>query len=314
MNKYALLAVCLLAILGAFLLEVRASPANPPQFSANQLDSVSAQFLPKEFRNTNVSMDDIKRVYREKCKKVTGSDNSTLYKDIEKAAVTLGSCLSELANMTALQSEMDAARAIGELDTVFNKYCKRAPEAEDCVKAFNAKVKPCLTREEQRQQATMMRLGASLLGFACSRGGDQLVLFVAEQGPECLEANKESIGHCFNKTFHQYMPKDGELSDLMNRPEFLFSPTHCVDLQSFEGCVVHHLEQCSEITPANIVQSIFRFVKNETDCQAWMDAKANERPILLAARGNSTGGGASSLATTLTGTVALTLGAYLLRN
>ncbi|KAM8721452.1 hypothetical protein ACLKA7_007344 [Drosophila subpalustris] len=313
MNKYALLAVCLLAALVTCLLEVRASPANPPQLSASQLDSVSSQFLPPEFRNTNVSIDDIKRVYREKCKKVTGSDNSTLYKDIENAAANLGTCLSDLANMTALQAEMDAARAIGELDTVFIKYCKRAPEAEDCFRVFKNKLKPCLTAEEQRQQAVMMRLAASLLGFACSRGGDQLVLFVAEKGPECLEANKESISHCFNKTFHQYMPKDGELSDILSRPEFLFSPTHCVDLQSFEGCVVHHLEQCSDVTPANIVQSIFRFVKNETDCQAWMDARANERPILLAAKGNSTGGGASTLATTLTGTLALAVGAYVLR-
>ncbi|XP_034490052.1 27 kDa glycoprotein [Drosophila innubila] len=313
MNKYALLAVCLLAALAALLLEVRASPASPPQFSASQLDSASAQFLPPELRNTNVSMDDIKRVYREKCKKVTGSDNSTLYKDIEKAAVTLGSCLSEFTNTTSLQAEIDVARANNELDIVFHKYCKRAPEAEDCLQAFKNKVKPCLTAEEQRQQATMMRLAASLLGFACSRGGDQLVLFVAEKGPECLKANRESISHCFNKSFNQYLPKDGEFSDFLSRPEFLFSPTHCVDLQSFEGCVVHHLEQCSDVTPANIVQSIFRFVKNETDCQAWMDARANERPILLADRGNSTRGGASTLVTTLTGTLALSLGAYILK-
>ncbi|KAH8269882.1 hypothetical protein KR044_000173 [Drosophila immigrans] len=313
MNKYAFLAVCLLAALGALLLEVRASPANTPTFSASQLDSVSAQFLPPEFRNTNVSLDDVKRVYREKCKKVTGSDNSTLYKDIEDAAVTLGSCLSALANFTAVQEEMDAARLIGELDTVFNKYCKRIPDAEACVKAFNAKVKPCLTREEQRQQAIMMRLANSLLGFACSRGGDQLVLFVAERGPECLEANKEAITHCMNRSFHQYLPKNGEVTDLMSSPELLFSPTHCVDLQSFEACVVHHLEQCTDITPANIVQSIFRFVKNETDCKAWMDARANERPVLLASS-NNTRGGASTLATTLTGTLALTLGAHLLRN
>ncbi|XP_060663897.1 27 kDa hemolymph protein [Drosophila nasuta] len=314
MNKYAFLAVCLLAALGALLLEVRASPApQTPTFSASQLDSVSKQFLPAEFRHTNVSLDDIKRVYREKCKKVTGSDNSTLYKDIENAAVDLGTCLSGLANITAVQEEMDAARLVGELDDVFNKYCKKAPEAESCLNAFKDKVKPCLTREEQRQQATMIRLAKSLLGFACSRGGDQLVLFMSVRGPECLEANKEAISHCANKSFHGYMPKDGEIADFMNSPELLFSPTHCVDLQSFEACVVHHLEQCTDVTPANIVQSIFRFVKNETDCKAWMDARANERPILLASA-NNTGGGASAVAATLTGTLALTLGAHLLRN
>ncbi|EDW00188.1 27 kDa hemolymph protein [Drosophila grimshawi] len=312
MNKYALLVVCLLAILGAILLEVRASPS-PQKLSASQLDSVSAQFLPPEFRNTNVSMDDIKRVYREKCKKVVGVDNTTLYQNIENAATKLGSCLSGLANLTELQAEMDAARPIGDLDTVFNKYCKRAPEAEDCVRAFNEKVRPCLTTEELRQQATMMRLGASLLAFACSRGGDQIALFVAEQGPECLEANKESISNCFNRSFNQYLPKDGQVPDLMSRPELLFTPTHCVDLQSFEGCVLHHLEQCAEITPANVVETIFRFVKNETDCKAWMDARANERPILLASV-NNTRDGAGTLVTTLGGTLTLTLAAYMLRN
>lgn len=252
-------------------------------------------------------------MYREKCKKVTGIENSTLYKEIEKGSVKLANCLNSLANLTELQVEMDVARPLGELDTVFNKYCKRAPEAEKCVREFVDKVKPCLSREEQRQKDVMMRIATSLLGFACTRGGDQIALFVAEQGPECLEANKEAISHCMNKSFHQYMPKDGQIPDLMSQPDLLFTPTHCVDLQSFEACVLHHLEQCAEITPANIVQSIFRFVKNETDCQAWINARANERPVLLAAQGNGTGS-AGTMITTLSGTLALTLGAQWLRN
>ncbi|KAH8394443.1 hypothetical protein KR222_005710 [Zaprionus bogoriensis] len=312
MNKYALLAVCLMAALGALLLEVRASPAAPPQLSASQLDSVTAKLLPPEFRNANISIGEWGRLYRDKCKKVTGKDNSTLYKEIEKAALKLNNCISGLANMTALREEMEAARPIGELDTVFHKYCLRAPKAEDCVREFTEKVKPCLSTEEKRQKDVIMRIGSSLLGFACSRGGDQIALFVADQGPECLEANKEAISHCLNTSFHQYLPKDGQIPDLMSQPELLFTPTHCVDLQRFEGCVLHHLEQCADITPANVVQSVFRFVKNETDCQAWIDARANERPILLAA-GNSTGGGAATSVTTLSGTLALTLGAYWLR-
>lgn len=57
MNKYALIGVCLLAALGALLLEVRATPAAAPQqLSASQLDSYTSKLLPAEFRNTNVSM------------------------------------------------------------------------------------------------------------------------------------------------------------------------------------------------------------------------------------------------------------------
>ncbi|BFG00284.1 27 kDa hemolymph protein [Drosophila madeirensis] len=323
MNQYAMLAVCLLAALGALLLEVQASPspavATPP-LSPSQLGGLSAQFLPPEYRNTNVSVEDIKRMYREKCKKVTGADNATFYQEIEKAAAKMSACISGVANLTALQAEMEEAKPLGELDTVFHKYCLRAPEAEACVKEFNTKMQVCLTSEEKRQQETIARIGASLLGFACSRGGDQIALFVAEQGPECLEANKDAISNCLNRSFHQYIPKDGQVADLMSRPELLFSPTHCVDLQGFEACVLHHLEQCSEITPANVVQSIFRFVKNETDCQAYMEARANERPVLLAARNNSTGGGAGDLlsssttSTTLLGSLLLAFTALLLRH
>ncbi|KAH8419777.1 hypothetical protein KR009_002465 [Drosophila setifemur] len=310
MNKYAMMALCLLAALGALLLEVRASPAvATTKLDPSQLGGLSAQFLPAEYRNTNVSVEDIKRVYREKCKKVTGVDNSTFYAEIERAAAKMSACISGVANLTALQEEMEKAKPQGELDTVFHKYCQKAPEAEACVKEFNEKMQHCLTAEEKHHQETIARIGASLLGFACSRGGDQLALFVAEQGPECLDANKEAISNCLNQSFHNYIPKNGQIPDLMSTPELLFSPTHCVDLQRFEACVLHHLEQCSEITPANVVQSIFRFVKNETDCQAYMNARANEKPILLAASNNSTGGGAAAVTLSLAGPL---LGAALL--
>ncbi|EDX00866.2 LOW QUALITY PROTEIN: uncharacterized protein Dyak_GE16663 [Drosophila yakuba] len=310
MNKYGMVGVCLLAALGALLLEVTASPSSTGSASTkldpSQLGGLSAQFLPPEYRNTNVSIEDVKRIYREKCKKVNGADNATFYEEIERAAAKMSTCISGVVNLTALQEEMDVAKPNGDLDMVFSKYCQKAPQAEACVKEFNAKAQHCLTAEEKRHQETVTRIGASVLGFACSHGGDQIALFHAEQGPECLEANKEAISNCLNQSFHQYIPKDGQVPDLMSRPELLFSPTHCVDLQRFEACVVHHLEQCTQITTANIVQSVFRFVKNETDCQAWMQARANEKPILLAASGNNTATGlAYSLAGPLLGATML---------
>ncbi|XP_017054572.1 27 kDa hemolymph protein [Drosophila ficusphila] len=307
MNKSAMFAICMLAALGAVLLEVTASPAaTASKLDPSQLGGLSAQFLPPEYRNTNVSADDLMRIYRAKCKKVTGVDNATFYEDVQKAATKMSACINGAANFSTLQEELDLAMPNGELDNVFHKKCQKVPELQACVKEFQEKAQLCLTAEERRQQEKVNRIGAALLGFACSRGGDQIALFVAEKGPECLEANKEAINHCFNQSFHQYIPKDGPIPDLMSNPELLFTPTHCVDLQKFESCVVHHLEQCSEITPANIVQSIFRFVKNETDCQAWIAARSNEKPILLAASTNNTATGLTySLASTLFGATML---------
>lgn len=59
MHKYTMMTLCLMAALGAVLLEVNASPAGvaiPTKLDPSQLGGLSAQFLPPEYRNTNVSV------------------------------------------------------------------------------------------------------------------------------------------------------------------------------------------------------------------------------------------------------------------
>ncbi|XP_023301683.2 27 kDa hemolymph protein-like [Lucilia cuprina] len=248
--------------------------------NVSQIDSLKKQFLPAEYRNTNFTFEDLKRVFKEKCKKASGVDNSTLYQEVEKEALKFSKCLSGIANLTALQEEIEVARPIGELDTVFHKYCLKAPEGEKCFKEFNTAVQPCLSKDEKAQNAIMVRIFTGLLSFMCARGGDQIALFVAEEGPECFEANKEAITHCANKSFSEFVPKDNSVPDLFNLPDFVVEPEHCIDLVKFETCTLHHLEQCQEITPANVAESVFKFIKNETSCKSWLENKANERSIL----------------------------------
>lgn len=38
------------------------------------------------------------------------------------------------------------------------------------------------------------------------------------------------------------------------------------DMDALQVCVVKHLERCEESTPANLVESMFKFVRNETVC------------------------------------------------
>lgn len=37
-------------------------------------------------------------------------------------------------------------------------------------------------------------------------------------------------------------------------------------MDALQICVVKHLEKCEESTPANLVESMFKFVRNETVC------------------------------------------------
>lgn len=41
---------------------------------------------------------------------------------------------------------------------------------------------------------------------------------------------------------------------------------HFSDMNILQTCVVNELEKCEESTPANLVESMFRFVRNETPC------------------------------------------------
>lgn len=91
-----------------------------------------------------------------------------------------------------------------------------------------------------------------------------LLVFIAEKGPECFTDKQEHISHCINATFHNYMPK--ETPSLENLPNLLLTEKECKDMDKLQICIVKELEQCEESTPANLVESLFKFIKNETPC------------------------------------------------
>ncbi|XP_067636016.1 27 kDa hemolymph protein-like [Eurosta solidaginis] len=250
----------------------------------SQFDALKNQFLPAEYKNHNFTVGEVKKMFREKCKKASGGvENSTVYQEIEKGATELTTCLASAINITALQEEIEIARPIGEMDTVFNKYCTKAPDALKCLRDFNDKVQPCLSAIERKQNVVLMRIVTGLIDFLCSHGGDHIALFVAEEGPECLEANRDAINACANSSFHETLPKDFKIPDLFDLPDFVLEPAHCVDLERFQKCTIHHLEQCREITPANVAESVFKFIKNETSCNQLVQTIANQRSVLLKA-------------------------------
>ncbi|XP_013103204.1 27 kDa hemolymph protein [Stomoxys calcitrans] len=300
MLKYRLALMAAVMLTSVLLMSQSSAAAN------DQIEQLKNQFMPAQLRNTNFTADDLKKVFKEKCKKASGVDNSTLYQEVEKGSVKFIACLSGLANLTSLQQEIEVARPIGELDTVFHKHCQKAPQAEKCFREFNEIIQPCLSREEKSQNGVMVRIVSGLLNFMCSRGGDQIALFVAEDGPECLEANKEAITNCANKSFTEFVPKQ-TITDIFNLPDFTLEPEHCVDLAKFEACTLHHLEQCQEITPANVAESVFKFVKNETSCKAFLEGKAKPRSILKEPRNAAT-----SIRTSILALLLLFLGAKMI--
>lgn len=248
------------------------SEVNP---SSTNLTDLKNQ-LSYDFPKTNIILDDGKSLLKDKCIEYAGPENGTrAFQEIESSPTSLTECINSVVNYTAIQEEISEASPKGELDVVFNKYCLKRPEVVQCVETFSSKMSPCFDKDELQNQDVLMRIVKSLLSFICHKGGDQIALFIAERGPECLESRKEKIQNCVNSTFSGYVPTDGKLKTL---PKFVMGMEQCDDIDRLQTCVVMELETCKEITPANIIESMFRFVKTEiSSVCSKSDSKTNKQ-------------------------------------
>ncbi|KAH8366676.1 hypothetical protein KR084_011762 [Drosophila pseudotakahashii] len=295
MSNWSLCCSLLVVLLAAVHLACGSLDLDPSLLENVDVDQLKSNYLPPGLQNANVSVADFQKLLQTKCEKANEKsvNASALSKSIEEAAVKLGGCLMGLANMTEIQAEIAEASPKGDLDVVFEKYCLRMPQAKACLKEFNDALLPCLTADEKSHNAVMQRIGDKLLEFICYKNGDQIALFIAEQGPECLQQSRDGITTCLNNTFSSYLPKElGNPAD-WSLPQLILGPKECVDLYAFETCTVELLEKCETITPSNIVESMFRYVRRESSCQPHIDrAKQQHKRALPLTDGS---GSSSSL-------------------
>ncbi|KAK6637628.1 hypothetical protein RUM44_008050 [Polyplax serrata] len=177
-------------------------------------------------------------------------------------------CIKGLVDINQLQEEMEKAKPTGDLDSVFKKYCKKTPEFKGCVSTFTDSLKPCLEEEEKQGMATVLNVTEQLAEFICYKEGDRIALFIAEGGPECLESSKDDVWKCVETVFKKHIPNTEEVT-INDIPLLLFKAEQCKDFHNLQTCVVKQLEKCKEPTPANIIDSLFNFVKKATPCASY---------------------------------------------
>lgn len=171
-------------------------------------------------------MDGAKKALKEKCVNVSGTEAA--YTRAVEAADTLKECTVTLIDLERLQKDIEEAAPIGELDTVFNKYkrgfslfqlryliivsicryCRNRTIAIDCLTNFGQALEPCLDATEIDFERIFISIVTKLLDFVCYRDGDMVALFIAENGPKCINDNKDQLIACFNSTFSKYVPAD----------------------------------------------------------------------------------------------------------
>lgn len=220
--------------------------------------------LPAGFNASDVpSIEEGEELLKEKCDK---NGNNESFDNAMMAKEEIQFCLRNLVNYTQIQKEIEKAKPTGDLDTVFRKYCKKSPQLKYCMNNFTSAIEPCLDTNEKETKRVITNVTDALLNFICFKEGDRIALFIAEGGPDCLTDKKDEIQNCLNSTFSKYLPKEGSNVKAKDIPSFKLEENECRDINLLQKCVVKELEKCQEPTPANIVDSLFNFVRKVTPC------------------------------------------------
>ncbi|KAK9882641.1 hypothetical protein WA026_022510 [Henosepilachna vigintioctopunctata] len=192
-------------------------------------------------------------ILRDKCDERGGKGT---YTKVKTARDDLQSCVEDLVDLDTLKKEIEESKKTGSMDEVFGKYCKKRPQLKTCLDKFLEKMKLCLIEDEKNNLNKVLNVLRELGDFACYKDGDRIAMFVAEQGPECIKTHIEGIKTCVNNTL-----KISPTVSINSLPNFFNGTKICEDMDKVKPCIVTELEKCDNTTPANVVDSVFRFIK-----------------------------------------------------
>lgn len=131
------------------------------------------EHLPANLQDLQIpSMDEIENAVKEKCIKAGGTEES--YEQAKQGARDLANCVKGLVDIDQFRQEVEDAKPTGDLDTVFNKYCRKRNTLLECVNTFSNAIDPCLDDEEEQHKSYGLDVFKNLLNFVCHKDGDQI--------------------------------------------------------------------------------------------------------------------------------------------
>ncbi|XP_045488273.1 27 kDa glycoprotein-like isoform X1 [Pieris rapae] len=212
-------------------------------------------------------------LFKEKCEKNGGPQ---AYKNAESAFKSFQGCISALVDPSKLQQEIEEAKPLGQVDEVFKRYCDKTPSFRVCFSNMTDAVKPCLAEEEQQSMKTVHNITEQLADFICFKEGDRIALFIAENGPECIQQKQEELQACFNSTIGSVNVGEGNFT-ADSIPAITFGQKECQQLTELQKCVVKALGGCPSPTSANIIDSLFKFSLKATPCKDFIGRDAAKK-------------------------------------
>ncbi|XP_063361305.1 27 kDa hemolymph protein-like [Cydia amplana] len=208
-----------------------------------------------EYQVTEEQRQQVRTAIGEVCKKANAEDKTS---EVQAAVHTFTECLKGLFNIDQIKTEIEEAKPNGALDEVFKKYCAKSSQLKACINTAITGVTPCVPNDLRVHLPTASNATDQIIDFVCYKDGDRIALFIAEDGPKCFQEKAEDIKACAEKI-------KGGISSV-DEAKALSTENKCKKLDELSSCVVSKLETCENSTPANMAESLFKFVKKASPC------------------------------------------------
>ncbi|KAJ0179737.1 hypothetical protein K1T71_004328 [Dendrolimus kikuchii] len=226
-------------------------------FKAIVIAFLAVGVLGDEYKVSDVHRDQMRALLRTQCKKNGAEDK---VESVEQAGQVFVDCVKEIINVEILKDEIEAAKPTGSLDEVFKKYCDKSPKLKTCWHNLLDGVMPCLDATAQEQIGSAKNGTDQLIDFLCYKDGDRIAMFIAEKGPECFQQKANDLRECANKIKESVSTV--EAAKNLNLAE------KCAKFDELTTCVVNSLEKCDTPTPANMVESLLKYMRKGSPCNS----------------------------------------------
>jgi len=202
--------------------------------------------------------------WEERCLEIGGQETLDAYLQEQEELVY---CAMEQFDLDELQREIEEKKKVGDLDEVFQKYCRdHVSAARKCLQNFLEVSQRCLREEDRPGLNVTLHMVDSAIDYTCHNSGDRVALFMSEQGVECVTTHKEEILACINQSvpevFNSYKLHNYKMHF------YVFQQENCRKGDAIMQCVETSLMKCEDPTPSNLVHGLLKAMKDGTPCGA----------------------------------------------
>lgn len=200
------------------------------------------------------------------------TNNFTALEVAQQNMQNASKCWNGVIDNSFLWEDAKAAFEHRTFVSFLKKYCPKMQSLSMCVGDYLDSLQQCVSGEDSVTLGATKDVVEGSVNFLCHRDGERILLFMKEDGMDCLEKQQESIRQCVeNAGVHDlFQSADGDMNpmEVLNNlwvPQN-YRPEECRVIVSLEVCVYKNMKQCKRRAPANLISSLIRAVARRSPC------------------------------------------------